>query len=159
MKAQAVSRAAGLTLSSALLTLPPTPASDPDKAFVAEVLQAGASEVAASKVAEQRARAQDVKVLASQGVHDHLLVGEKLKRPYTAASLKYPLTLNSEFQQRLASSNRHPQPTLTPPILKLGSRFTIKMRSSSPRRPRMAQETSNPLPPRPEEWSNGTPEP
>ena len=48
------------------------------------------------------AQAQDVKDLASHEVHDHLLVGGKLKLIYTAAGLKYPLTLNQEFQQRLA---------------------------------------------------------
>ena len=93
---------ASVLTSSLLLASPATSASNTDKAFVAKVSQGGAYEVAASKLAEQRAQAQDVKDLASHEVHDHLLVGEKLKMIYTAAGLKFPLTLNSEFQQRLA---------------------------------------------------------
>ena len=93
---------AAMLTSPVLLALPTSSASNTDQAFTAKVSQGGAYEVAASKLAEQRAQAQDVKDLASHEVHDHLLVGGKLKLIYTAAGLKYPLTLNQEFQQRLA---------------------------------------------------------
>jgi putative membrane protein len=75
---------------------------DTDRAFVAKVSQGGAYEVAASRIAERRAQAQDVKDLAATEVHDHTLVGTKLKSTYTAAGLTFPVILNTEFQQRLA---------------------------------------------------------
>ena len=93
--------AAALFLSATTLLAAPT-ATDTDKAFVAKVSQGGAYEVAASKVAEQRAHAQDVKDIATYEVHDHTLIGEKLKRIYTTAGLTFPVTLNQEFQRRLA---------------------------------------------------------
>jgi putative membrane protein len=77
-------------------------ASDTDKSFVAKVSQGGAYEVEASKLAALRAHAQDIKDIASHEIHDHLLVGARLKRTYVAAGLKYPTTLNPEFTARLA---------------------------------------------------------
>ena len=91
--------------SSLLLGVPAlhaAAASDNDKAFVAKVSQGGAYEVAASRVAVARAHAQDVKDLAATEVHDHALVGAKLKRISASAGLPVAPALNAEFSARLA---------------------------------------------------------
>jgi putative membrane protein len=75
--------------------------SDADKAFVAKVSQGGMYEVALGKVAESQAMAQDVKDSGNTEVHDHRLVGEKLKSIMEANGLQFPTMLNSEFQERL----------------------------------------------------------
>ena len=97
--------AATLTLFCAL---PLTAASDIDSAFVAKVSQGGAYEVAASQYAETQAHAQDVKDLAVTEVHDHTLVGRRLKETSTAASIPIAPTLNDEFQKRLAKLKATP---------------------------------------------------
>ena len=88
-----------LALSAAFA---PAPASDNDKAFVAKVSQGGAYEVAASQYALTHARAQDVLDLATAEVHDHTLVGDKLKKISAAAGLPIAPALNAEFSDRLA---------------------------------------------------------
>ncbi len=92
---------AALALLAAQPMFALTPASDADKAFVGKVSQGGMYEVEASKVAEQKAVAQDVKDIASTEVHDHELVNAKLKRIATAHSIPVGAKLNAEFQQRL----------------------------------------------------------
>ncbi len=77
-------------------------ASANDKAFEAKVSQGGMYEVEASKVAVQKAQAQYVKDQASTEVHDHMLVGSKLKSISEAAGLAFPSELNAEFSARLA---------------------------------------------------------
>ena len=77
------------------------PASDADKAFVAKVSQGGMYEVEASKVAEMKAVAPDVKDEANTEVHDHSLVGAGLKKVSGEKGITFPATLNAEFQQRL----------------------------------------------------------
>jgi putative membrane protein len=99
-----VFRTSSLTLAATVLLSPVllhAQATNTDKTFVAKVSQGGQYEVEASKLAEQRAHAQDVKDLAVMEVHDHTLVGEKLKRIANAAGVTFPATLNAEFQQRL----------------------------------------------------------
>ena len=95
-----------LLLTAVLLVAAPSlhaaPATDTDKAFVAKVSQGGAYEVAASKVAAMRASAQDVKDQATTEVHDHTLVGAKLKRISAAAGVPIAPALNTEFSTRLA---------------------------------------------------------
>src|SRR5580698_9209335 len=54
-------------------------ASNTDKAFVSKVSQGGRYEVEASRLALAKANAQNVKDLANTEVHDHELVGKKLK--------------------------------------------------------------------------------
>ena len=83
-------------------TLAASPASDVDKTFVAKVSQGGMYEVEASKLAEARAVAQDVKDLANTEVHDHSLVGAKLKKVSTDDGLPVAAGLNGEFTQRFA---------------------------------------------------------
>jgi putative membrane protein len=77
------------------------PASAADKIFVGNVSQGGMYEVEASKVAEQKAVAPDVKDTANTEVHDHQLVGAELKRIATKTGIPIAATLNAEFQQRL----------------------------------------------------------
>ncbi|RRA50153.1 DUF4142 domain-containing protein [Acidipila sp. EB88] len=90
-----------LLLASAAALHAAAPASDTDKTFVGKVSQGGMYEVAASKVAVQKAQAQDVKDLANTEVHDHTLVGDKLKRISAEGGIPVAATLNTEFQQRL----------------------------------------------------------
>ena len=82
--------------------LPLQAASDVDSTFVGKVSQGGAYEVAASQYAESRAQSQDVKDLAVMEVHDHTLVGNKLKKISAAAGIAISPELNDEFTQRLA---------------------------------------------------------
>ena len=88
-----------LSLSAALAA---APASENDKAFVAKVSQGGAYEVAASQFALTHAKGQDVIDLAAAEVHDHALVGSKLKRISAASGLPIAPALNAEFSDRLA---------------------------------------------------------
>ncbi len=97
----------GFTITSTLLLLPLAgnafaTASDTDRAFVAKVSQGGAYEVEASRYAETKAVAQDVKDLAIMEVHDHTLVGGNLKKIAAATGIPVAPTLNAEFSARLA---------------------------------------------------------
>ncbi len=76
-------------------------ASAADKAFVAKVSQGGMFEVEASKVAEDKASAQDVKDLASMEYHDHSLVGAKLANITKALGIQTASSLNPDLQKRL----------------------------------------------------------
>ena len=78
------------------------PASAADRTFVAKVSQGGAYEVEASKVAEMRASAPDIKDLAVTEVHDHEGVNRELKRIAAATGIPVAPQLNAEFQARLA---------------------------------------------------------
>lgn len=78
-----------------------TPASDTDKAFVAKVSQGGAYEVAASRLAVERAHAMDVKDLATTEVHDHEGVGARLKALAISSVAPMSPVLNAEFHDRL----------------------------------------------------------
>jgi putative membrane protein len=77
-------------------------ASPIDTAFVGKVSQGGMYEVEASKIAEQKATAQDVKDLAIMEIHDHDLVNRELRRIAESEGTDVPLQLNGAFQQRLA---------------------------------------------------------
>jgi putative membrane protein len=78
-----------------------SPATETDKTFVGKVSQGGMYEVEASKVAEMKAIAPDVKDQANTEVHDHELVGKELKKVSMAAGVPFASTLNPMFQQRL----------------------------------------------------------
>ncbi len=96
-----------LSLGLAALTVVPllfaaTPASSNDIAFVGKVSQGGAYEVAASKVAIERATMPDVKDLAIAEVHDHEGVNARLHQIAAATGIHIAPELNAEFQQRLA---------------------------------------------------------
>jgi putative membrane protein len=76
--------------------------SSTDTAFVDKVSQGGRYEVEASKLAEQRAKAPDVRDLATAEVHDHDLVNAKLKKLADAAGIPVAPELNAMFKDRLA---------------------------------------------------------
>jgi putative membrane protein len=75
--------------------------SSSDLAFVQKVSQGGMFEVAASKVAVEKAQAQDVKDQANTEVHDHELVGQKLRSIASANGVDLPTPLNADFQKRV----------------------------------------------------------
>ena len=77
------------------------PFSDADKVFVGKVSQGGMYEVELGKLGETKATAQDVKDQANTEVHDHQLVGDKLKAIMEANGMEFPKALNAEFQARL----------------------------------------------------------
>ena len=91
-----------LSLSALARGVAAEPASAADKVFVAKVSQGGAYEVEASKLAEMRASAADVKDLAMAEVHDHEGVGRELNRIAAATDISVEPRLNAEFQERLA---------------------------------------------------------
>ena len=98
-----------LCSSVALWAFPFTPspsatdmASPTDSAFVGKVSQGGMYEVEASKIAEQKATAQNVKDLAVMDVHDHDLVNRELRKISASEGIDVSPQLNAAFQQRLA---------------------------------------------------------
>ena len=72
-----------------------------DRAFVAKVSQGGMFEVAAGRVAVNQGSTQDVRDFAAAEVHDHLLVGAKLKKISAKAGISFSTALNAEFSARL----------------------------------------------------------
>ena len=72
-----------------------------DKTFAAKVSQGGMYEVEASKVAAEKATAQDVRDLANTEIHDHQLVNHELLQIANADGLEVARQLNAQFQQRL----------------------------------------------------------
>jgi putative membrane protein len=75
--------------------------SDADRTFVAKVSQGGMFEVEASKVAESKAVERDVVDVSFTEVHDHELVGAKLKSIAGSLGLPFPSALNAAFTKRL----------------------------------------------------------
>ena len=90
---------AALSISTSLLA---QSAADNDKTFTGKVSQGGLYEVMASKYAETKATAPDVKDVAATEVHDHELVNAALKKAAVAAGIKIAPGLNAEFTERLA---------------------------------------------------------
>ena len=94
----------GLALGLALAVAGGAVAADSspvDLAFVAKVSQGGMFEVEASKLAERKAMAQDVKDFAASEVHDHTIVGDRLKAVSAREGIAFPSKLNAEFQGRV----------------------------------------------------------
>ena len=77
------------------------PFSEPDKAFVAKVSQGGMYEVELGKLAETKATPQALKDQANTEVHDHHLVGGRLKSILEGNGMAFPKALNAEFRARL----------------------------------------------------------
>ncbi|WP_267382798.1 MULTISPECIES: DUF4142 domain-containing protein [unclassified Sphingomonas] len=73
-----------------------------DRAFVAKVSQGGMFEVAAGKLAETRGSTQDVRDFGATEVHDHMLVGNKLKTISTSEGVPVASSLNAEFAGKLS---------------------------------------------------------
>jgi putative membrane protein len=97
-----------LALSFGSILYAAEPGSEADKVFVGKVSQGGAYEVEASKVAEQKATAPDVKDLAAMEVHDHILVNSELKKIAADTGIPVDSSLNATFQQRLEKLNNVP---------------------------------------------------
>jgi len=76
-----------------------------DRAFVAKVSQGGMFEVAAGKLAETRGSTQDVRDFGTTEVHDHMLVGARLKRISMSEGVMFSATPNAEFAGKLAHLN------------------------------------------------------
>jgi putative membrane protein len=73
-----------------------------DAVFVGNVSQGGRYEVEASKLAEKRASAADVKDQALTEVHDHERVNASLKKIADASGIALAPELNAMFKERLA---------------------------------------------------------
>lgn len=85
--------------ASAAMAATATPA---DRAFVAKVSQGGMFEVAAGKLAETKGSTQDVRDFATAEVHDHMLVGDKLKALSSSEGVPISSTPNAEFAGKLS---------------------------------------------------------
>jgi putative membrane protein len=93
-----------LVASSCVLTSVASADSAPsaaDKAFVAMVSQGGMFEVKAGQVGADRGSTQDIKDQGATEVHDHQLVGGKLKAIADANGIALQDVLNPMFQQKL----------------------------------------------------------
>ena len=73
-----------------------------DAAFVAKVSQGGMFEVESSKLAMQKAEAQNVKDVATYEVHDHQLVGDKLRAIAANKGITLGTELKPPFTQKMA---------------------------------------------------------
>jgi putative membrane protein len=79
-----------------------------DKAFVAKVSQGGMYEVKLGELAQTKGVAQDIKDSGNTEMHDHQLVGDKLKSIMEANGMDFPTALNAEMQARLDKMNALP---------------------------------------------------
>ena len=93
----------GFLIGSAAIAASATPA---DRTFVAKVSQGGLFEVEAGKLAVQKASAQDVRDFAAAEVHDHMLVGDRLKAISTSEGVAVAASLNPEFAGKMARLSR-----------------------------------------------------
>jgi putative membrane protein len=93
--------AACLVFVSATSALAAT-ATPQDRAFVAKVSQGGMFEVAAGKLAADKGSAQDVRDFGAMEVHDHTLVGAKLKDTSGQSGMTFSTQSNAEFSAKLA---------------------------------------------------------
>ena len=76
-----------------------------DRSFMAMVSQGGMFEVEAGKLGSQKAARQDITDIGFTEVHDHELVGAKLRSIAEAAGVQLDTTLNPMFQHRLDRLN------------------------------------------------------
>ena len=72
-----------------------------DKAFVAKVSQGGMFEVAAGRLAATKGSTQDIRDFAVAEVHDHMLVGDKLKKVSAAAGITFSTQPDVDFSSKL----------------------------------------------------------
>jgi len=92
--------AAGLLAAGSAYAATATPA---DKAFVAKVSQGGMFEVDAGKLAETKGGTQDVRDFATMEVHDHMLVGARLKAVSSSEGVTFSSTPNAQFAGKMAT--------------------------------------------------------
>ena len=76
-------------------------ASPTDEAFVAKVSQGGMFEVKLGQVAAEQGSTQDLRDQGNTEMHDHMLVGDKLKSIAGGIGISFPDSLNEQFQGRL----------------------------------------------------------
>ncbi len=88
-------------LGVALLAPAAFAASPTDEAFVAKVSQGGMFEVKLGQVAADQGATQDIRDQGNTEMHDHTLVGDKLKSIANGIGITFPDTLNEQFQGRL----------------------------------------------------------
>jgi putative membrane protein len=93
--------AALLVVASTLSGRAAEPFSDADKVFVGKVSQGGMYEVKLGEVAETKGATQDIRDQGNTEMHDHMLVGAKLKSIMEANGMEFPTELNPQFQARL----------------------------------------------------------
>jgi putative membrane protein len=72
-----------------------------DRAFVAKVSQGGMFEVVAGHLAVDKGSAEDIRDFGETEVHDHTMVGDRLKRLAEQYSIAFPPGLNPEFSAKL----------------------------------------------------------
>ncbi len=72
-----------------------------DRAFVGKVSQGGMFEVAAGRLAATRGATQDVRDFGVMEVHDHMLVGERLKSVSASEGVPIAATLNGDFSAKM----------------------------------------------------------
>jgi putative membrane protein len=72
-----------------------------DRAFVAKVSQGGMFEVAAGRLAMTKGSSQDIRDFGTAEVHDHTLVGAKLKAISAQVGVSIATVLNTEFSSKL----------------------------------------------------------
>jgi putative membrane protein len=89
----------GAVAASAAVAATATPA---DRAFVAKVSQGGMFEVAAGTLAETKGSTQDVRDFGTTEVHDHTLVGNKLKAISSNERVAIAAEPNAEFAAKLS---------------------------------------------------------
>ncbi len=99
MKIAPFALVAALAASSAFAATA-TPA---DRAFVSKVSQGGMFEVDAGKLAATKGSTQDVRDFAAAEVHDHMLVGAKLKAISSSEGVTFASTPNAEFAGKMAT--------------------------------------------------------
>ena len=80
--------------------------SDADRSFMAMVSQGGMYEVAASRVAAEKAARQDITDIGFTEVHDHQLGGAKLRQIASSAGVNLPTALNADFTGRVERLRR-----------------------------------------------------
>ena len=74
-----------------------------DRAFVGKVSQGGMYEVDAGKLAETKGSTQDVRDFAIMEVHDHMLVGAKLKAISSSEGVAIDPNPNAEFAGKMTT--------------------------------------------------------
>lgn len=89
-------------LVATMLTAAASAAMPSDRAFVAKVSQGGMYEVAAGRLAETKGSTQDVRDFAVAEVHDHTLVGDKLKAISAREGLTIAAAPTPEFAAKLS---------------------------------------------------------
>jgi putative membrane protein len=90
-----------VTVGSLTAALAEGASSAADRAFVAMVSQGGMFEVKLGEVGAYKGGTEDIKDQGATEMHDHQLVGDKLKSVAQQAGISFPATLNAHFTKEL----------------------------------------------------------